>query len=393
MKEKLKLFYYSIIAALSSFLFGLFLTSESVLYPRLEDNFKLQNFYFGFGVYKSLFASIVFLGAFISSYFVFLVNDLDRKIVLIINNLTYLLGSGLTLFFEDIYILLMSRFIIGLGAGISCCIVPSYVFSITDDRNRGFYMSFHSIGIVLGLVIGKVFCITYTSAAWDSVYTFITLLVIIHTIGLFVIKKCPSSSGEFDHTTIPQLLKNRRAIRSTFLAVCFHIAQHACGIDFFTIFIEEILSQQPDAEIQGAFTLAFSALVSVISCCFIDKVGRKIFMCISTAIVLISTLIMGFGQLKLFICYLYVFGYNIGLSSIPWFITNEIFTPEYCMPAMRLTVGVNWMSAFLLSFINMPLYTMIGSYIFLVNSLFMAVFLVIVVCLFKETKNRPAEFQ
>ncbi|KAK6090148.1 hypothetical protein P3W45_000874 [Vairimorpha bombi] len=393
MNQKIQAFLFSVVAALSSFLFGLFLTSESVLYDNLESNYVTQNLNIHFKYYKSLFVSIIFLGAFFSSCFNYLGNMISRKYILIANNILYLLGALIICFFDNIYLLLFCRFIVGMAAGISCCNVPNYIFSTTDDKNRGFYMSFNSIGIVLGLVVGQSLGVYFGSERWFTVYIYIASFIFIHTMLLCLIRNSHSSITSNDTISIAKLIKDRRARKSIFLAISFHFAQHACGIDYFSIFSEEILKNQSNPGLQGTFSLVFSAIISIISCNFIDKVGRKIFIVLSTSVILVSTFLMGFNIINLPIILFYLFGFNIGMASIPWFITNEIFPVEYMSAAMRLAVGVNWFSAFILSFINTPLHEKIGHYMFFFYTFVMSIFLAIVITTFKETKNRPVGFQ
>ncbi|WUR03804.1 solute carrier family 2, facilitated glucose transporter member 3 [Vairimorpha necatrix] len=393
MKEQIKTFLYSTTASFSSLLFGLLFTSEQVLYPKLEENFSTYNLAISFDNYKNMFAYSVFLGAFFISCLNYIFTGIDRKTVLILNNITYLIACLLSLVSSDICVSLCARLIIGIGAGNSCCIVPNYLFSVTNDDNRGFYMSFHSIGIVFGLVLGKLLQYIYGTDGWRFIYLSVTCFIVIHTIALCFIRNCPYVTSENDHTTITELLKNKKARKSVFLSLCFHISQHACGIEFFTNFLEAIFDKSSNIELQSVLTLAFSAFVSIISSLFIDKVGRKKFIIISTVIIIFCTLYINFIDMTPLITYVYMFGYNIGIASIPWFITNEIFEPKYVMPAMRLSIGANWLSAFFLSILSFYLHDKIGNTLFLLYGGVMTIFLMIVIVFFKETKNRPIGFQ
>lgn len=393
MKDESKIFSYSVIAALSSFTFGLFQTTTTCLSDVLKKSYDSYNLKLDFIYFDSMFTFIVFLGAFTCSLFIYIVENVSRKNLLIYNNFIYLIGSFISIISKDCFILLGGRCLIGFAAGVTCYTVPSYIFGITHENQRGCFMSFHSIGIVLGLVVGKILDVVLSSTYYFWVYLFISFFIVIHTILLLLISNGNTLKLSHEHSSIKELVKDTKARKSVFLALSFHVAQHASGIDHLSISLEEILYHFKNPGLLSIFSLAFSALVSIICCSFIDKLGRKIMIIVSTLIMAVSTFIMGFDYVNLITLFIYFFGFNIGMASIPWFITNEIFPAEYLNAALRLTIATNWISAFLISCIFKILHNHFDRFMFFVYSLFMVVFLIIIVGMFKETKNKPPQFQ
>lgn len=393
MKDESKIFSNSVIAALSSFTYGLFQTSSSCLTEVLKSSYDSYNFKLDFIYFESMFTFIVFLGAFTCSLFIYVVRDISRKNLLIYNNLIYLIGSFISIISKDCFVLLGGRCLIGFAAGVTCYTVPSYIFGITHETERGFFMSFHSIGIVLGLVVGKILDVVFSSSYYFWIFLIISLFIVIHTILLLMISNGKTLKLSHEHSSIKELISDPRARKSVFLALSFHVAQHASGIDHLSISLEEILNHLKNPGLLSILSLAFSALISIICCSFIDKLGRKIMIIVSTVLMAVSTFIMGCNFVNLTMLFIYFFGFNIGMASIPWFITNEIFPADYLNAALRLTIATNWFSAFTISCILKILHNHIDRFMFFIYSLFMIVFLVIVVTMFRETKNEPPKFQ
>lgn len=395
MKLSLNVFTSSMIAAFSSFTFGLYLTSVGLFYPKLKSNYEALEFKTNFDIYFTIFATIVFLGAFFSSFYIYFFDSLSKRNLLIFNNLFYFVGGFLLLKFLNVYLGVFSRFVIGLGAGISCCSVPGYIFLISDNTNRGFYMSFNSIGIISGLIVGKIIDVNVPKDHWESAVACILFYIVVHSVALsFLDDVHPKQDKDnLGQRTIFELLGNSAAFKSIALAISFHIAQHACGIDYFSIFIEDLFNGKSHPGLKSILCLCFSALTNVCSARYIDKLGRKPIIILSSSIILLSTAIMGSGTVTLPLALLYMFGFNVGLSSIPWFISNEIFPYEYSNASQRLSVGINWLSAFFLSLFLKPAHDYYKNGTFFLYSFSMMVFIIIVLLFFKETKGRSIGFQ
>ncbi|EOB11571.1 glucose transporter type 3 [Nosema bombycis CQ1] len=135
MKSHKSVFFSSVVASMSSFTFGMLFTSIGLIIPVLEVDYKKQNLSYEFGTYVSLFATIVFLGAFVSSYFAYLLDRISKDKILLYNNMFYFVGCLILLKFPMVYTGLIARFLIGLGVGITCCTVPGYIFLISNDSN------------------------------------------------------------------------------------------------------------------------------------------------------------------------------------------------------------------------------------------------------------------
>lgn len=83
---------------------------------------------------------------------------IGRKLTLIIFASTYVAGWLLTIFAQNPYYLIISRFLHGLGGGVGYIVVPIFVTEISEDRIRGqlgalLLLSCNS-GILFAFIVG-----------------------------------------------------------------------------------------------------------------------------------------------------------------------------------------------------------------------------------------------
>jgi len=96
-----------------------------------------------------------FLGAFLSTLPAGLLSDRFGRVPLIRSGLVITAASGLLLsLFSAPYLVLVARFVEGIGAGCFVAAAMSYVNSRADhDRMSGYYMALLNAGLVTGLVL------------------------------------------------------------------------------------------------------------------------------------------------------------------------------------------------------------------------------------------------
>jgi len=81
---------------------------------------------------RSLVVSLALLGAFFGSLLAGPLSDgLGRKIVIIFSDLLFVAGSFIMAFSTTIIMLMIGRFVVGLGVGIASMIVPVYLSEVS----------------------------------------------------------------------------------------------------------------------------------------------------------------------------------------------------------------------------------------------------------------------
>ncbi|OLY79528.1 Vacuolar protein sorting-associated protein 73 [Smittium mucronatum] len=154
-----------LIAALTSFNAGYKLAElnnpkDSIMNCNLDDEaawfglplcLPMSEVYFGF--VTSVLAIGGLIGSMISSK---LADSYGRKNSMIINSIILLIGSTFEAFAYSPNMLILGRFLSGIGAGIGFVIVPTYLTEIAPIESRGLLNMFNSLGVSLGIFISQV---------------------------------------------------------------------------------------------------------------------------------------------------------------------------------------------------------------------------------------------
>jgi MFS family permease len=199
--------------------------------------------------------------------------------------------------------------------------------------------------------------------------------------------------GKTPNKTLWRLLRKSKATKSIFLAVLLHISQHLCGIDYVTLFLDSLFKSYAYPNVMVTGVSLFAVCVTVIASKYVDSLGRKPLVLLSATLTGLASVMFGFDILPALAAMVFMFGFNIGLSSIPWFITSEIFPMKYADPASLLAVSLNWVSAYGACTVMYPLHLRYGQAVFFFYSASMALFICTIGVLFRETKGRHPNYQ
>ncbi|OLY85542.1 Vacuolar protein sorting-associated protein 73 [Smittium mucronatum] len=153
---------------------------------RLPLCLPMSEVYFGFVT------SVLALGGLIGSILSGkLADSLGRKKSLILNSSILFVGSILETFAYSPFMLVLGRFLSGIGAGIGFVIVPMYLTEIAPIKSRGFLNMFNTVGAALGTFVSQVlghflntdhgWRVVLGSGIFMSVFSGITLLYIVES--------------------------------------------------------------------------------------------------------------------------------------------------------------------------------------------------------------------
>ena len=100
---------------------------------------------------QELIVSIALLGAFISSLVSGPLSDkYGRRIIIILSDAFFTIGAILMAVSASVEVLMVGRFIIGLGIGIASLIVPIYLSEICPKEVRGQVVAICTVFITVG---------------------------------------------------------------------------------------------------------------------------------------------------------------------------------------------------------------------------------------------------
>jgi MFS family permease len=380
-------------ACISSITFGACMTSVGCYHDHALEEFRSEFPEMGEVCFRVGLTGIPFLGAFLVNAALWNLPRPSPRRMLVFNAVVYSLATAMPIYSLHFHSLVVSRFLMGVGLGITCSAVPAYIFGIAPAGRRGFYLNLHSTCICLGLVLGSLLGYFSSTDNWKYAFSFILVLQGLHLLLLMTLRESEVAKSAATDASIIRLLLSPLARRSVLLTVAVHLGQHLSGVDYMSNRAMEIFEKSPRKReiITGGFLV--SAFSAALAGSIIDRFGRK-FLLISSALFLsITTALLGMKRLEALAFMLFMVGFNLGLGGIPWFITFEMFTPDYAAAAGQLGASVNWLSAFMMATASTVLHKAIGDIVYFGYSVSMAALALVVLLWFKETKGKTPAFQ
>lgn len=376
-----KLIYSAIITFFLPFIHGIQILSTTKLPNQIEESLKAANN----GKFPNLF-SISFFASFISNIIFYNIQT-DCRITFSLCSLFYSLAAFFDYFANNLYFFYISRVFVGFAGGIISNIIPCYFSLISPLNIRGLFSSLYTIGLVGGLLFINILHYSFI----DYYYTIRLVICAFFLILPIFYYFCIPYTNSTSKTSLISLISNKKAFKSLFLVVLFHFVQNFSGINQLalnpkSIYGDNYLNCLNINYSIGLITGAFSSY-------FLEYFGRKSLLITSSFILLLSSLVI-FSKIDVFYSsYVFSFGFNFGLSSIPYVVLGELFPVEYIAPGALIGTSVNWISAAISMLIPQGSPKDLYNYTFLGYSGILAVFILIVMGYFKETKGQVPSFQ
>ncbi|KAJ6854201.1 D-xylose-proton symporter-like 2 [Iris pallida] len=133
-------------------------------------------------------------GALIGSCLAFTVADvLGRRRELIFSSMLYFLGVLLTAFAPNFAIMLLGRFVFGIGIGLAMHAAPMYIAETTPSQIRGRLISLKEFFIVIGMLFGYVVGSLFVDmvSGWRYMYGMSSPICLIMGIGMWWLPPSP----------------------------------------------------------------------------------------------------------------------------------------------------------------------------------------------------------
>lgn len=105
----------------------------------------------------------------------------------------YLLGSTIETFASSVPVMIIARFLTGIGAGASTVIVPLYISEVAPPTKRGFFGAFTQISINVGILFTQSlgYFLSHDSA-WRWIFGSGALIAVAQAVGLLIVPESPS---------------------------------------------------------------------------------------------------------------------------------------------------------------------------------------------------------
>jgi sugar porter (SP) family MFS transporter len=426
------------IAALGGLLFGydtgvisgalLFIRHEMSLSPTLQG----------------IVVSIALAGAAIGAAVVGHLSDrVGRRRVILGAGLLFVLGAVISAVAQGFGVLVIGRFLVGLGIGIASMLTPLYLAEISPARDRGAIVSLNQLCITGGILVS--YLVGYSLAGGGNGWRWMLALGavpgIILAIGMLVLPESPrwlAGHGRLpDAETVLQRLRGTRDVaqelnslrqdiarensrlasarellsprvrRPLIIGIGLAMFQQITGINtviYFapTIFQSSGLPSAATSILATAGVGAVNVIMTIVSIRLIDRLGRRQLLFWSlggmaaTLFVLAGAFFVGTSGQLAWIAVAsvaaYVGFFAIGLGPVFWLLIAEIFPLALRGRAMSLATVANWGFNLIVSLTFLDLVGAIGSAgAFLVYAILSLLALAFVTMMVPETKGRSLE--
>lgn len=382
-KVTFKLVFSAIVTTVLPLLYGIGLLNIQALSPSILKSYNIP-----VEIFFSRNFSLLFFAAFLSNI-IFFFYHIESRAAFIISSLSTSLGFFFSTLTEKLLFVYLGRFFIGFSAGIIASYLPCYLSLISPIKTRGIFSSLYVLGLVGGLLLFNA-CLNSFREEYSTMMTLLSFIALLHPILLY---NCIpfGSKSIYSPSSFLSLLLNPKATRSLLIVASFHIIQNLCGINQLSLNPQSIYGE--NFQYHVVLSLLIGWIVSFFSGYILEMVGRKIMVLLSCLITVICCISFYFQYEILYFSYLFSFGFNMGLSSIPYILLGEIFPEEHVAAGALFGTSCNWIGSILS--VQIPQGDVSDKYngSFLCYIGFTVIFSIFVMGFFRESKGRQPSFQ
>jgi MFS transporter, SP family, galactose:H+ symporter len=414
----------SLIAAIGGVLFGYNTSVISGALLFLEKDFQLTLFE------QESVVSILLIGALVGAFVGgFVADRFGRKKAL--HFTLFLFGVGILTLCTSMGfgMLLIGRFVTGLGIGLASLAVPLYIAEISSEKSRGTFVSLNQFGITIGILLAYIVSYIYAEKGeWREMFLFAIFPLLIQLLGLFFIPETPSwllSRGRGDEAKKIAVKISLEASlekagegnskggwkeifapstrRAFFIGIGISVFQQITGINTVIYYAPQIFKL---AGFQTAKTAIFATMLvgvvnvamTAVALWLIDKIGRRPLLIVGLVGMALSLATLGFsivhlsddvGIISVIALMVYVAFFAVSLGPCAWLIISEIYPLGIRGRAMGIATFANWTCNYFVSLTFLTLLNDLGiSNTFWLYTLICLLGLWFVIRLVPETKGK-----
>jgi len=380
------------------------------------------------------------IGAAASGY---ISDRVGRRPVILSAGLLFIAGAIISAVASDVSILLVGRFLVGVGIGVASMLTPLYLAEISPANDRGAIVSLNQLCITGGILVSYLvgFALAAVGDGWRWMLALGALPGVILSAGMLVLPESPrwlaghgrvghaeevlrqlrgvaDVSDEFNSLRTDVLRADRRPSgvsqllaprlrRPLVIGIGLAMFQQITGINtviYFapTIFQSAGMSSAATSILATAGVGAVNVIMTIISIRLIDSLGRRQLLFWSlggmavTLFVLAGAFFVGTSGQLAWIAVVsvatFVGFFAIGLGPVFWLLIAEIFPLDMRGRAMSLATVANWVFNLAVSVTFLNLVGAVGSSgAFLVYGVLSVAALVFIAMMVPETKGRSLE--
>ncbi|KAH8344380.1 hypothetical protein KR084_010497 [Drosophila pseudotakahashii] len=367
----------------------------------------------------------------------YIADMIGRRYTAMVMDVPFILAWITISFANSVGWLYLGRFLIGISTGSFCVVAPMYISEIAETSIRGslgtLFQLLLTIGILFIYVVGN-------WVTWQTLSMLCLVIPIVLLIGLFFLPETPvyllkrgkrseaNSAlkwlwGDYCNTTsaiqviqndldqtgadasMMDLFSNRASRKGLVISVLLMFFQQFSGINAVIFFMNAIFEESKtlDAGVCTMIVGVVQVAMTLVSSLLIEKAGRKILLVFSSSVMTVCLAMLGaFNTMKnhgdvssidwlpLLCIVLFIVSFSVGYGPIPWMMMGELFMPDVKGTAVSLSVMMNWVCVFLVTWLFGQLKSVGTDVPFWFFSGWMAVATAYVAIALQETKGKTA---
>ena len=367
-----------------------------------------------------------------------------RRATLLINNVFLVLSSILIAFAPQWWYQAIGRIFVGIVAGVSTAVVPTYFSEISPIAIRGAIGTMHQLGITVGILVSQALStpslnLLGSQEKWQWLFLVPVLCGLLEVIVLPFCPESPSylytkkgkdaarealvklqseavadqylgfikeeiqsaNAGGGESMSIRDLIFDRSLRKQLIVGITVQLMMQFSGIDAVFYYSTAVFKQAEvsDPELATTCLGVINVIITIFAVKFMDSAGRKTlltyswigmcaaFMTLTISFILKEHDVQYMDQLSVLAMTFVIVFFAFGPGCVAWFIIAEII-PLYARDsAMALGIFINWIANWLVAFTFPILLKYTQPYTFLVFVSTTAFFLYFTLRFVPETKG------
>ena len=431
---KVRIFFWSLIAALAGFLFGFDTVVISGAEKTIQSLWGLSPGLHGIAMASALYGTVV--GSLVGSW---PADRFGRKTTLLWIGVLYILGAVGSAIAPGVDVFIAARLVGGLGIGISTVVAPMYITEIAPAKSRGRLAGMFQFNIVFGILIAFVsnaLLVGVGVNAWRWMLGVAAFPSLLYALTCFTLPESPrwilSRRGDRQagmkllHQIHPDETESeiaaeadeiisasaekvssahfwtRQLRKPILLAILIAFFNQLSGINailYFAPRIFELTGLAARAALLQSVGIGVTNLVfTFVGLWLIDRLGRRTLLYIGSLGYIASLSLVAWGFFKehysiIPVCiFAFIAAHAIGQGAVIWVFISEIFPNLHRAEGQSLGSFTHWIFAALLTtFFPKMVSVLPAGYVFSFFAGMMCLQLLWVKMMVPETKNLPLE--
>ncbi|CEG57079.1 sugar porter family MFS transporter [Legionella fallonii] len=397
-------FFVALIAGFGGFLFGFDSSIIADVKDQVMTQLSLSEWQWSQVVSISLLGCI--LGIPLSGFFA---DKLSRRHLLKMVALGFILGTVLCTLSNNLALLLVGRFVIGICIGIASYVAPLFIAEIAPPNKRGALVLINGLTITFGQAIAYLigyFIHDYSAHSWRFLFAMGCVPALILFMGMYFVPHSPRwimkkygadetvrtlkrirPYGYNIHNEMDEIRSNLNQTQLNYkvlfkspiifvlgVGVALGVFQQFSGINAIMYYGPVIFQSAGFYPVKNAILATFwmgtiNFLFTVLTLFYIDKLGRRFLLLSGSLLAALSLFMAGLffntalpGQKFWILGTLstYVMGYCISVGSLFWVLISEIYPLSVRGLAMSIATVVQWGANFVVSLSFLAIYQNLG---------------------------------